>query len=176
MSVFNLEPAGHFNKGNHYLVVSAMTPYKRIDIAVAAFNGWNRNLVIAGDGPSKRRYEGLVKTPNIRFVGAVPDKELKRLYREARALIFPQEEDFGIVPLEAQACGTPVIAFAKGGALETVKDGVFFYERTPEAVRQAVLQFEERKFDPESLRQWAQQFDKSEFKNKIKCSVENVVR
>lgn len=166
---------GEVKKGYYYLIVSALTPYKRIDIAIRAFNGWNRKLQIVGDGPSKSRYASLVQTANIRFLGKVSDRELKRLYREAKAVLFPQEEDFGIVPLEAQACGTPVIAFARGGALETVEDGFFFHEQTPEALRQAVIEFEKKSFDPEALRRHVLRFDKEEFKNKIRRSIENVV-
>lgn len=160
---------------DYYLVVSALTPYKRVDLAVEAFNGFNRKLLVAGDGPSRRGCEKLAKTDNIRFLGNVSDEELNRLYVQATALIFPQEEDFGIVPLEAQACGTPVIAYAKGGALETVKDGVFFYEQTPQSIRKAVLEFESKRFNPGKLREQALRFDKRIFKNKIKLAIENVI-
>ncbi len=163
-------------EGGFYLIVSALTPYKRIDLAVEAFNGLQQKLLIAGEGPLRRSYENRVRTENIRFLGRVPGEELRRLYREAKALIFPQEEDFGIVPLEAQASGTPVIAFARGGALESVKDGVFFYEQTPQALREALLQFETQRFDPQILRRHALQFDKETFKNKIRESLSHVVR
>lgn len=158
----------------YYLIVSALTPYKRLDIAIQAFNHWDRNLIIAGDGPSRRRYHRLAKTPNIRFLGKVSDGDLKQLYSKATALIFPQEEDFGIVPLEAQACGTPVIALARGGALETLEDGIFFEEQTPEAVRAAVLRCETRSFEPEKLRRHALKFDKPLFKAKIKQAIDHV--
>lgn len=163
-------------KKNHYLIVSALTPYKKADLVIQAFNGWDRELLIAGAGPSAPAWKRLARSANIRFLGKVSDQDLKELYSSARAIIFPQEEDFGIVPLEAQACGTPVIAFGKGGALETVKDGVFFYEQTPEAIRQAVMTFEKKQFDPVSLREQAVQFDKESFKNKIRQSLHYVVR
>jgi len=159
-------------RGNDYLVVSALTPYKRVDLAIRAFNHWGKALLIAGDGPLRVRHEELVETNNIRFLGKVSGDQLKSLYQQARALIFTPEEDFGIVPLEAQACGTPVIAFARGGALETVKEGVFFDEQTPESLRKAVSKFESLSFDSQRLREQAVQFDKKVFKHKIKQAVE----
>ena len=121
-------------------------------------------------------YEKKARTSNIRFLGKVSDEELCDLYGHARALIFPQEEDFGIVPLEAQACGTPVIAYARGGALETVKEGVFFDEQNPGAIRRAVSDFEKKRFDPQVLREEAVKFDKQAFKNKIRQAIDNVFR
>jgi glycosyltransferase involved in cell wall biosynthesis len=162
-------------KGRFYLVVSALVPYKRVDVVIEAFNGWDRKLMIAGDGPSRSEYEPLKKTENIQFLGTVTDETLRRLYEGAKALIFPQEEDFGIVPLEAQACGTPVIAFGRGGALESVNEGVFFHEQSAEAVRQAVLEFESKQFDTDALRRQALRFDKPVFKTKIKQAIENVI-
>lgn len=162
-------------RGDYYLIVSALTPYKRIDLAIEAFNSLERKLLIAGDGPLREPYERGVKKATIRFLGKVSDGKLRHLYTEAKALIFPQEEDFGIVPLEAQACGTPVIAYARGGALETVKEGVFFYEQSPEAIREAVIRFESKQFDPHSLRQEALRFDKTAFKTKIKQAIEDAI-
>ncbi len=174
LKAFTHDPS--FNgKKDYYLIVSALTPYKRIDLAIQAFNQGSRSLLIVGDGPMKRSYERLTQTKNIRFLGKVSDSDLRRLYSEAKAVLFPQEEDFGIVPLEAQACGTPVIAFARGGALETVTDGVFFYEQTPEALGQAVADFEKKSFKPEGLHEAARRFDKEEFKNKIRQAIENVI-
>jgi len=169
------KPNSDPQRRDYYLIVSALTPYKRVDIAINAFNGWGRKLWIAGDGPSRGGYERLVKTGNIRFLGKVSDEDLVNLYARAKALLFPQEEDFGIVPLEAQACGTPVIAFAQGGALESVEEGVFFDKQTPEAIRRAVTEFESRSFDRDSLREQALKFDKATFKNKIRQAIENVV-
>lgn len=162
-------------KGGYYLIVSALTPYKRVDLAVEAFRGWDRKLLIAGDGPDRRKLEEKGRASNVRFLGKVSDQELLNLYRKARALIFPQVEDFGIVALEAEASGTPVIAFASGGALETVKKGVFFKEQTPEALREAVLRFETLQFEPEELRQAALEFDKPVFKTKITQALKNVI-
>ncbi|MBI4115238.1 MAG: glycosyltransferase [Candidatus Omnitrophica bacterium] len=161
-------------KDDYYLVVSAFTPYKRVDLAIEACNRLGRKLLIAGEGPLLGRYQEIARE-NIHFVGPVPDSELVNLYHHAKAIIFPQEEDFGIVPLEAQACGTPVIALAKGGVLETVKEGVFFHDQTTEAVSQAVLEFESKNFDPFALREQALRFDKPLFKTRIKQAIENAL-
>ena len=169
------KPNSAQGRKKYYLIVSAMTPYKRVDLAVEAFNHWDRDLILAGEGPELVSCQRKAQTPNIRFFGKVSNEKLEELYAHAQALIFPQEEDFGIVPLEAQACGTPVIAFARGGALESVKDGVFFQEQTPAAIRKAVLEFETRKIDAESLRRHALQFDKPVFKNKIRQAIQGVV-
>ena len=158
-----------------YLVVSALTPYKRIDIAVDAFNRWDRQLMVAGDGPSLEDCRKKAETPNIQFLGKISDDRLRELYSNAKALIFPQEEDFGIVPVEAQACGTPVIAFGRGGALETVRDGIFFYEQTPSALQEAIKKFESASFDPQKLREHALRFDKKLFKHKISQAIRNVI-
>lgn len=168
-------PDSEVEKDDYYLVVSAITPYKRVDLALNAFRGWDRKLLIAGDGPIRKKLEEKNESSNVRFLGKVSDQELLSLYQKARALIFPQEEDFGIVALEAEASGTPVIAFASGGALETVKKGVFFYEQTPEALREAVLRFETLRFDPQELRQASLEFDKPVFKTKIAQALENVI-
>lgn len=173
--VFHL--SGSPGKRKDYLVVSALTPYKRVDLVIDAFRNWNRTVLIAGDGPLRRSLEGRAQEDsNIRFLGKVTDERLRHLYAEAKAVLFPQEEDFGIVPLEAQACGTPVIAYARGGALESVKDGVFFQEQTPRALRDAVLQFESKSFDPRALHTQALQFDKAIFKHKIRQRIENAIR
>ena len=117
-------------KKDYYLIVSAFVPYKRVDLVIEAFNSLDRKLMIVGAGPLEDQYLMIRKNPRITFLGSVPDDELRILLSEAKALIFPTDEDFGIVPLEAQACGTPVIAFKKGGALESVKSGIFFEAQT----------------------------------------------
>ncbi len=151
-------------EGDYYLVVSHFVPYKRTDLVIEAFNQLDRPLRIVGSGPLEKTYKQLPKNGKISFLGQVSDSELCALYSGARALIFPTEEDFGIVPLEAQACGTPVIAYAKGGSLETVQAGVFFYEQTAVAIRNSVLEFEKKKFDREKIPQLVNRFDKSQFK------------
>ena len=160
---------------DYYLVVSALAPYKRVDLVIQAFNDWPRNLIIVGSGPSESECRKQIRSGNIRMVGPVPQDALSRLYRGAKALIFPQEEDFGIVPLEAQASGTPVIALGRGGALETVVEGVFFYEQTVEAIRESIQRFESMTFDPESLRAHVLRFDKEHFKDRIRHTVENAI-
>ncbi len=152
---------------DYYLVVSAFVPYKRVDLVIEAFNQIDRKLVIAGSGPLAAHYEKMRKKDSIFFLGPLSDSRLRDLYAGARALIFPTEEDFGIVPLEAQACGTPVIAYGKGGALESVKTGVFFYEQTSEAVIQAIYEFEKKTFDFNKISEEVLFFSKSRFKEQM---------
>lgn len=138
-------------QSDYYFAISHFVPYKRLDIVIEAFNQLNRNLIVAGSGPLDRAYRALALSPKISFTGFVSDDELRRLYSGAKAVLFPAEEDFGIVPLEAQACGAPVIAYGRGGALESVKTGLFFEAQTPEAVFQAVEKFESLSFPSEDI-------------------------
>jgi glycosyltransferase involved in cell wall biosynthesis len=126
------------NHDGYYLVLSAMVPYKRIDLAVRAFNQNGKRLIIAGSGPEHHRLKSAAGS-SIEFILKPDDQKVQQLYAGCKALIFPGEEDFGIVPLEVQACGKPVIAYGKGGALETVvgidstdpdPTGVFFGQQT----------------------------------------------
>jgi glycosyltransferase involved in cell wall biosynthesis len=164
----------------YYLIVSALVPYKRIDIAVRAFNEMRLPLKVVGEGPLRTRLERSAG-PNIEFLGWVDDAVLAALYASCQALIFPGEEDFGIVPLEAQACGRPVIAYEKGGVLETVipleanaesgapPTGVFFSEQTPADLIQAVELFQRMRgrFNPEKIRHHAAQFSAQRFRDQI---------
>jgi glycosyltransferase involved in cell wall biosynthesis len=154
-------------RGDYYLVVSAFVPYKRVDVVIRAFNHFGRKLIVVGSGPLRKRYQKLRESESISFVGGVDRGDLKRFYSEARALIFPTEEDFGIVPLEAQACGTPVIAFGRGGARETVTEGIFFGEQTPESVREAVLRFEQTAFDAVRISESVRGFGREKFKTQM---------
>ena len=166
------------NTGDYFLVSSALVPYKRIDLAVLAFNWLNLPLLIIGEGAEKGRLQKLAKG-NVRFLDWQNPAELKKYYTGCRALIFPGEEDFGIVPVEAQACGKPVIAFGKGGVTESVKGfypdqeltadhtGIFFCPQTTEALTDAVRRFESTRFDPERIRANAIRFDRKIFKEKI---------
>lgn len=154
-------------KEDYYLVVSAFVPYKRVDLVIEAFNQLDRKLLIVGSGPLAAHYERLRKRESIFFSGPVTDSKLRDLYAGARALIFPTEEDFGIVPLEAQACGTPVIAYGKGGALEGVQTGLFFYEQTPAAIMKAVYEFEKKTFDLNKIPEGVVPFGKSRFKEQM---------
>jgi len=159
---------------DYYLLVSRLSPSKAIDLAIEAFNQLGRPLVIIGRGPDRRRLERMAK-PHIAFLGWQPDHQLAQYYAHCRALIFPVEEDLGIVPLEAQAAGRPVIAYGKGGALETViegQTGAFFYEPTPECLAEVVRKFTWQSFDPVGIRQHAQAFDTRVFQKKLQDLVE----
>jgi glycosyltransferase involved in cell wall biosynthesis len=152
--------------GGYFLWVGALAPYKRLDVALEAFRRLGAPLWVAGDGQDAARLRtGLPK--NVRWLGAVKDAELPGLYQGARALVFPGEEDFGIVPLEAMASGRPVLALGRGGALETVtqETGIFFAEPTPEALLQAVQGFDafEQRFRPEAARARALTFGPAQF-------------
>ncbi|MEN3013095.1 MAG: glycosyltransferase [Endomicrobiia bacterium] len=159
-------------KDSYYLVVSAFAPYKKIDIVIEAFKMLKRNLKIIGSGQQEFYLKKLAKKHNnIEFLGWVDDEKLKYYYQNAKALIFPAEEDFGIVPVEAQACGIPVVAYRKGGVLETVIEnhtGIFFDTQTPQAVKEAVLKFEKMVFEPQKIRQQALKFSKERFIKEIK--------
>lgn len=154
----------------YFLAVGRLTAYKRFDLLVDVFNDLKLPLVIVGTGKQEKN----LKKRAGRFVtllGTIPDHELSEIYSRAKALIFPQTEDFGIIPLEAMACGKPVIAFAQGGALETVvpgKTGLFFYEQTHDAVKKAVLEFEAMKWDSLTIRQHAEKFDRKIFEENLK--------
>jgi glycosyltransferase involved in cell wall biosynthesis len=153
---------GNVKKSEQYLIVSALVPYKRIDLAICAFNELGFPLVIVGEGPEAGRLRAIAKE-NITFLGWVTNERLRHLYRESQALIFSGEEDFGLVPVEAQACGTPVIAYKKGGVLESVVDGVtgcFFEPQTAEALRAAVEQFAPTRYECINLRTNAERFSR----------------
>jgi glycosyltransferase involved in cell wall biosynthesis len=154
---------------DYYLVVSRLVPYKRVDVAVEAFRNLKQRLVVVGAGPELKRLKNIAG-PNVEFAGFVPDERLGEYYSKCKAFLFPGEEDFGITPLEAQASGRPVIAYAAGGALETViagKTGAFFKEQTPAALAEAVKSFDPDKTDPAETRRHAEGFDELVFKRKI---------
>jgi glycosyltransferase involved in cell wall biosynthesis len=155
--------------GDYYLVVSRLVPYKRIDLAVSAFNRLDRELIVIGTGRESARLKQLAG-PNVRFLGWQPDDAVARYLSNARGLIFPGEEDFGILPVEAQAAGTPVIAYGKGGALETVRHGetgYLFPEQTPESLSAAVQSFEQCEFDRLAVSAHAHQFEDRIFKDRV---------
>ncbi|MFZ7121891.1 MAG: glycosyltransferase [Eubacteriaceae bacterium] len=159
----------------YFLIVSRLVSYKRIDLAVEAFNELGLPLVIIGDGAEKEKLEYMAKD-NITFLGRQPDVVIKDYYSKCRAFIFPGEEDFGITSLEAQASGRPVIAYGKGGALETVKEdetGIFFYEQTVNSLKHVVNSFEDYNFNKKFIRKHAETFDESVFKEKINNFVNN---
>ncbi len=152
--------------GDYYLIVSRLVEHKRVDLAIKAFNQLGWPLKIIGTGRSKNKLQAMAKE-NIDFLGEVKDEELVRYYQRCRGLIFPQEEDFGLVPIEAQACGRPVIAFKGGGALETVienKTGNFFYPQTSEALIKTLQKFNSDAFTPNFCRKNSRRFSHKAFK------------
>jgi len=159
-------------KEDFYLTVSRLVPYKRVDLIVEAFSIMkNRRLVVIGDGPQMRLIKAkAAKNKNIEVLGYQSFEKVKNYIKEAKAFIFAAEEDFGIVPVEAQACGTPVIAYGKGGVLETVISdvtGVFFHQQTPSAIVEAVKRFEQMEFDYWKIRKNAERFSKERFKKEF---------
>ena len=160
---------GNYAKGDYYLFVGQLIPYKRPDLAIAACERMNRKLVIAGDGSMRRELERIVGH-NVTFAGRIQNEKLRELYAGAKALIFPGIEDFGIVPLEAQAAGTPVIALRAGGALETVVadvTGVFFDRPDVECLCNAIEAFEMKKFSANYLTEHAQKFSAERFRSEV---------
>jgi glycosyltransferase involved in cell wall biosynthesis len=168
-------------RGGFYLVVSAFAPYKRLDLAIGACNALRRPLKIVGGGQDEQKLRAMAG-PTVEFLGPRSDKEVAVLYADCRALLFPGVEDFGITPLEAMASGRPVIAFAKGGALETIiplgvtagahaqaPTGVFFESQTAESLAAAIERFEANstRFEPKALRERALAFDRQVFKQRI---------
>jgi len=153
----------------YFLIVSRFMPYKRIDLAIAACNLLRLPLVIIGNGRDEKRLKSLAG-PTIRFMGRLSDAEVMYYYTHCRAFILPGEEDFGITPLEAQASGRPVIAYRAGGALASVIDdvtGSFFDEQTVESLAVALSSFDERKYDPQIIRNHALEFDMPRFHRRI---------
>lgn len=163
-------------KEDHYLIVSAFVPYKKTDLAVRAFTRMRRKLIVIGSGPEKTALQRSAG-PGIQFLGWQPDERIRDQYRKARALVFPGEEDFGIVPVEAQSCGAQVLAYAKGGALETVNErtGLFFNEQTEASLIDAVERFETAFFDPLEARANAVRFGRARFKREIKTVINKMM-
>lgn len=166
----------HEKKENFYLTASRLTPYKKVDLIVQAFAAMpDRRLIVIGDGPEMKKIRRDA-TPNVTILGYQPSDVLKDYMQRARAFVFAAEEDFGIVPVEAQACGTPVIAFGKGGATETIKDGstgIFFGEQTVESIIDAVQRFDGMTFDPQACRANAMRFALERFREEFSMFVEN---
>ena len=159
---------------DYFLIVSRLVPYKRVDLAVEVFNELGLPLVVIGGG-SQLEYLKSVAKPNVKIMGRQSDEVIKDYYAKCRAFVFPGEEDFGITPLEAQASGRPVIAYGKGGALETVideKTGIFFKEQTKESLKDAILKFESLTWNKKYIRNHALTFDEEIFKEKIRLYVE----
>jgi glycosyltransferase involved in cell wall biosynthesis len=164
-------------RGEYFLVVSRLIPYKRIDLAVEAFNRLGLPLWIAGEGRDRGRLQAAAG-PTIRFLGRVDEAEKVRLMARCQALIFPGLEDFGITPVEAMAAGRPVIAYAGGGALDSVVEGVtglFFAEQSAEALAEAVQRFEGTAWDPQTIRAQAERFDQRRFRRDLQAFLAQVM-
>ena len=160
-------------QGNYFLVVSRLVGYKRVDLVIKVFNQLGLPLRIVGSGRKEKELRRIAKD-NIEFLGELSDRQLIQEYQSCQAVIFPQEEDFGLVPIEAQACGRPVIAFGRGGALETVipgKTGEFFFQQEEEELIKLIKNFNPAKYRPEICRRNAQRFELKKFmlsfKNKV---------
>lgn len=170
-------------RDDFYLVVSALAPYKRFDLAIRACEQLGRRLVVIGSGQEERKLRATAGATTA-FLGWQPDEVIRDHYRRCRAVLFPAEEDFGIVPVEAQACGAAVIAFGKGGATETIRPlgepdptGVFFTEQAVDAVVEAMERFEREQgaFDPTAARQNAEPFGLERYERELFGYVEGVL-
>jgi glycosyltransferase involved in cell wall biosynthesis len=167
---FNSQP------GDFYLVVSSLEPYKRIDLAIDALGRSGKRLLVAGDGTLAQQLRRSAR-PSVEFLGRVSDERLRDLFRHSKALIFPGVEDFGIVPVEAQACGKPVICYARGGALETVIDGttgIYFHEQTQQVLLDAVERCESTEWDARTIRAQSLRFTRSLFHIRMKAILREV--
>lgn len=163
--------------GDYFVVFSRFVPYKRIDLAISTCARLNKKLIVIGSGSQEKELKLLAascKNADIKFTGRISDSEVKAYLQKCRALIFCAEEDFGIIPVEAQACGRPIIAFGKGGALETVvneKTGVFFEEQSVESLVKAIEEFEkldkENTFNPKKIREHAEKFSAENFRKNL---------
>lgn len=175
-----LNLSGRFSilEGAYFLVVSRLSKWKRIDIAVEACKDLKLPLVIVGRGDDKENLK-IISGPTVLFLEAVNDEELVSIYKGCRALIMTQEEDFGIAALEAQACGKPVIAYGSGGALETVVEGVtgvFFDSQDKESLKQALRQFDPESYLEENCTTQAEKFGKKRFQEELRSFCNNVLR
>ena len=167
------------NKDDYYLAFSRLVPYKRIDLIVQAFANTPRKLLVVGNGPEMEKLKRLATT-NIEFLGFQDDQTVAHLMQKAKALVFAALEDFGIIPVEAQACGTPVICLNQGGTAETVihgKTGIHFAEQSVAAIQQALAEFEARQtaFDPVAICQFAQHFSVTRFRQEITTHIQTLL-
>jgi glycosyltransferase involved in cell wall biosynthesis len=163
-------------KKDFYITISRLVSYKKVDLIVRAFNRLpDRDLVVIGDGPEMKSLKKIASS-NIIFMGFQPEAVIEDMLKQAKAFVYAAEEDFGIVPVEAQACGIPVIAYGKGGVLETVVEGetgFFFEEQNETALIEAINAFERSALlDPEVIRQNAERFNKARFLREMKSFVE----
>lgn len=173
VDVQRIVPSGRDSE-DFYLVVSRLVAYKRVDLAVEAANRLGLRLIVVGRGPEQKRLRSLAGS-TVEFRGAASDAEVAELYRRCRAVLFPGLEDFGIVPVEAQAAGRPVVAFGRGGALDSVIDGVtgvLFPEQTADGLADAIRQLERAPVDPAACRANAERFGAEQFRHRIRTAIE----
>ncbi|MCK5020409.1 MAG: glycosyltransferase, partial [Candidatus Peribacteraceae bacterium] len=171
----NLKPVT-CNLQPHFLIVSTLTQYKNIDIAILACNELKLPLTIVGEGPDEKRLKKLAG-PTIKFMGYKSNEEVRDIYTNAKAVLFTSNDDFGLVPLEANACGTPVIALKVGGAKETVIDGetgIFFEAPTKESLMNTLKNFDDKKFNCEVCKNHAEKFRRSKFEEEIKNQINKI--
>lgn len=162
------------DKEDYYVTLAVLTPYKKIDLAIEAFNISGKRLLVIGDGSDRGRLEKTAEH-NISFTGHISEENKAQLLANAKGLIFPNKEDFGIAPVEAAASGTPVIAYGKGGITETMTDGetgVLFREQTPAGINHAIERFESMRFDGTTLKNRAQQFSTETFTKKLESIIQ----
>ena len=155
--------------GDYWLMLSAMVPYKDLDGAIEAFNVSGKKLHVVGAGAQRNRLEAMAKD-NVTFFGWLTDEEVREQLRKCKGLVFPGEEDFGITPLEANACGRPVVALRKGGVLESQVEGktaLFFDELTAELLNEAIIEAEEKKWDKEAIRSHGETFSRLRFRREM---------
>jgi len=163
--------------GSHFLIVSALVPYKRIELAMAACDRVGATLRIVGDGPDRARLEARAG-PNVAFLGRLSDEAVRDEYRRALAVVLPGEEDFGIVPVEAQACGRPVVALGRGGALDTVIDGengVLFAEPDAASLAEALERVARQPFDSARISQYSQRFSRDRHLQQIREVIDETI-
>jgi glycosyltransferase involved in cell wall biosynthesis len=164
--------------GDYFLVVSRLLPYKRIDLAIAACARAGVPLAIVGAGPAERALKAAAAGTRTEFLGALDDAALRGVMGRARAVIFPGEEDYGLVPLEANASGRPVIAYGAGGALETVEAGVtgeFFDEPNADSLARRIAAFDPSRYDPAALRAHAELFSPERFKRALRAAIDDAL-
>ncbi len=167
------------NRGDYFLIVSRLSPYKRVNVAVEAFNKLELPLLIIGEGKEKKRLERIAEK-NIKFLGFQPEEKLAQYYQNCQALIFPSEDDFGITPVEAMSFGKPVLAYRKGGALETVVEGVtgeFFDDPTAEVLADGVRRIRDnyKNYDSRVIKRHARKFSRERFEKEIKEFIDSIV-
>jgi glycosyltransferase involved in cell wall biosynthesis len=172
-------PSPGSEQGDYFLFVGRLIePYKRPSLVIDAFGDLPHRLVVAGDGPEMSSLRRRA-TPNVEFTGHLADAELIPLMQDAAAVVFPSHDDFGLVPVEAMACGTPVIAFAGGGALETVIPGVtgsLFGSQTSDALKQAITAFDSGAFDRKTIRAHAERWNPNRFREEILAEAASTLR